>query len=64
MSRDRYAQCDGTCTVDCGACKGAGRPSSNPGCNHASGRCADPAHQGLGGEADREWFAARRKATR
>jgi hypothetical protein len=27
MSRDRYAQCDDTCTVDCGACKGAGRPT-------------------------------------
>lgn len=26
MSRDRYAQCDDTCTSDCGACKGAGRP--------------------------------------
>jgi hypothetical protein len=25
-SRDRYAQCDDTCTVDCGACKGAGHP--------------------------------------
>jgi hypothetical protein len=27
-SRDRYAQCDDTCTVDCGACKGAGHPGS------------------------------------
>ena len=26
-TRDRYAQCDGTCTADCGACKGAGRPA-------------------------------------
>lgn len=26
-AHDRYAQCDGTCTVDCGACKGAGRPA-------------------------------------
>jgi hypothetical protein len=26
MRRDRYAQCDSTCTVDCGACKGKGRP--------------------------------------
>jgi hypothetical protein len=25
--RDRYAQCDDTCTVDCGACKGTGRPA-------------------------------------
>ena len=24
----RYDQCDGTCTVDCGHCKGAGRPGS------------------------------------
>lgn len=23
----RYAQCDDTCTTDCGACKGAGRPA-------------------------------------
>lgn len=23
--RDRYAQCDETCTADCGACKGARR---------------------------------------
>ena len=23
---DRYAQCDATCTTDCGACKGRGRP--------------------------------------
>ena len=23
---DRYVQCDDTCTVDCGACKGQGRP--------------------------------------
>jgi hypothetical protein len=27
MRTDRYAQCDETCTVDCGACKGAGPPS-------------------------------------
>jgi len=26
-TRDRYAQCDDTCTTDCGACKGQGRPS-------------------------------------
>lgn len=26
-TRDRYAQCDDTCTVDCGPCKGAGRPA-------------------------------------
>lgn len=25
----RYSQCDGTCTVDCGHCKGAGRPPSD-----------------------------------
>lgn len=25
--RDRYAQCDETCTTDCGACKGQGRPA-------------------------------------
>jgi hypothetical protein len=25
---ERYEQCDGTCTVDCGHCKGAGRPAS------------------------------------
>jgi len=25
--RDRYAQCDETCTTDCGACKGRGRPA-------------------------------------
>lgn len=27
--RDRYAQCDGTCTVDCGACKGERRPTAD-----------------------------------
>jgi acyl transferase domain-containing protein len=27
VTRDRYAQCDDTCTVDCGACKGRGRPA-------------------------------------
>jgi hypothetical protein len=27
MNVDRYAQCDDTCTVDCGACKGDGRPA-------------------------------------
>jgi len=26
--RDRYAQCDETCTTDCGACKGQGRPKA------------------------------------
>ena len=25
--RHRYDQCDATCTVDCGHCKGAGRPT-------------------------------------
>jgi hypothetical protein len=29
--RDRYAQCDDTCTVDCGACKGNGRPCGEVG---------------------------------
>jgi len=24
----RYDQCDGTCTVDCGHCKGKGRPKN------------------------------------
>lgn len=28
--RDRYANCDETCTTDCGACKGQGRPLDNP----------------------------------
>lgn len=28
-------------------------------CDHAAGRCSDLAHRGLGGEADRDWFAAR-----
>jgi hypothetical protein len=27
MTYDRYAQCDATCTTDCGACKGQGRPA-------------------------------------
>ena len=26
----RYAQCDATCTTDCGHCKGAGRPAVTP----------------------------------
>jgi hypothetical protein len=26
VTRDRYALCDASCTVDCGACKGAGQP--------------------------------------
>jgi hypothetical protein len=31
-------------------------------CDHPAGVCANPAHQGIGGEADREWFAACRRA--
>jgi hypothetical protein len=27
----RYAQCDDTCTTDCGHCKGAGRPTEPTG---------------------------------
>jgi hypothetical protein len=27
LRADRYAQCDESCTVDCGACKGDGPPS-------------------------------------
>ncbi len=29
-------------------------------CDHANGHCGEPSHQGIGGVADRDWFAARR----
>jgi hypothetical protein len=57
---DRYAQCDDTCTTDCGACKGAGRPSGTchltgqpiSKCRHVGGRhaCVDLRRVGGG------WF--------
>lgn len=30
----RYDQCDGTCTVDCGHCKGRGRPGASTATRH------------------------------
>ena len=30
MTARRYNQCDSTCTVDCGHCKGKGKPVGSP----------------------------------
>jgi hypothetical protein len=47
---DRYWQCDETCTVDCGACKGAGRPQTTSQVRRSLGATTPNPHDSWDGD--------------